>query len=341
MKQRTLIYILCLFTLSTSWAQSDDDLVHVSEKITAPYDNDSLKVAAIYFWITRNIAYDNGFSNRIEGDTTLWQEPYTVVKTKKAVCIGYAKLFRELCKMNNIKAYVVEGLVKNKEGRVEREGHAWNVVKVAQHYYLLDATWGATDGPSAQMYFLTGPSPQVSGISLHSTVFSESHCPYDPVWQLMTQPIGYQCFTENKNCNASDNIFAFKDTIQKWEALDSLEQAFNEANRKLNYNPNNLQAIRAIASFYSQKAIEGITQYNQLKTEIKEKKRKAVQKKQVLKLLDDTKAYAETAKSYYERITAFSQKKEYTDADINLDLIKENLLNLEKERRFVETYFKD
>jgi hypothetical protein len=329
MKQRTLIGILCLFTFITAWAQSDD-LAHVSEKLTAQYDNDSLKVAAIYFWITRNIAYDNGFKNRIEGDTTLTQEPYTVVKTKKAVCIGYAKLFRALCEMSHIKAYVIEGIVKNKEGRVEQEGHAWNVVKVAQNYYLVDATWGATDGPSAQMYFLTGPS-----------VFSENHSPYDPVWQLLMQPIDYQCFTENKNCDTGGNTFAFNDTIQKWEALDSLEQVFNEAYRKLNYNPNNLQAMRALASFYSQKAIEGITQYNQLRTEIKEKKRKANQRKQVLKLLDDTKAQAETAITYYERITALSKKKDYTDAHLNLDLIKENLSNLEKERHFVATYFKD
>jgi Transglutaminase-like superfamily len=330
MKLTIIILLFLLIKTSPSWTQSYDDLTILSKKITNNLSNDSLKVAAIYFWITSNIRYDNRFRNREEGDTTLTQEPYNVITTKKAICIGYAKLFRELCKMNNIKAYVVEGIVKDKNGYLEREGHAWNVVQLNENYYLLDATWGTGDFTLSQYYFLTTPS-----------VFLRNHLPDDPVWQLHTQLIDYECFTKNSNCNKQSVYFNFKDTIQSWQTMDSLGKVYNSASRILNYNPEDLQAMRAMAGFYSERASDGIAKYNKLKTEIKEKKRKPVQRIQVLKLLDDTKTQVEMAKSYYERIANFSKKYSYTDAHLNLDLIHENLLNLEKERQFVVTYFKD
>jgi hypothetical protein len=330
MKKTIALLIFLFLKITLSWSQSYDDLTTLSQKLTTHLTNDSLKVTAIYFWITSNIRYDNRFRNREEGDTILTQEPYNVIKTKKAICIGYAKLFRELCKMSNIKSYVVEGIVKNKSGFLEREGHAWNVVQIYESYYLLDATWGAGDAALAQNYFLTTP-----------TVFLQNHLPNDPIWQLQTQLIDYECFTKNNNCNKKSEYFSFKDTIQSWEALDSLGKVYNSANRTLNYNAEDIQAMRAMAGFYSEKALEGITQYNRLRAEINEKKRKPIQKKQVLKLLDDTKGYIEIAKSYYERITISAKKYRYTDAHLNLDLIRENLLNLEKERQFVATHFKE
>jgi Transglutaminase-like superfamily len=328
-KTFALLIFLCLKT-SSSWTQTRGDLAIISQKLTSNLTDDSLKVAAIYFWITSNIGYYNRFRNRVEGDTTLTQEPYNVVKTKKAVCIGYAKLFRELCQMNGIKAYIVEGIVKNGNRSLEKERHAWNVVRINSNYYLLDATWGAGDVALTQKYFLTDPS-----------VFLENHLPDDPIWQLLTQPIGYQCFTENSNCNKTIQSIAFQDTIAHFEAIDSLSKVFNIASRVLNYNPNDIQAMRAMGGFYGERASESITQYNKLKTEIKEKKRKPNRRGHVLTLLDDTKALIEKARFYYERIAELSKKHRYTDAHLNLDLIRENLLNLEIERQFVETYFRD
>jgi hypothetical protein len=330
MKKTIVILIFLSLKITSSWSQSYDDLTSLSQKLTSHLTDDSLKVTAIYFWITSNIRYDNRFRNREEGDTTLTQEPYNVIKTNKAICIGYAKLFRELCKMSNIKSYVVEGIVKNKSGFLEREGHAWNVVQIFENYYLLDATWGAGDVATAQNYFLTPPS-----------VFSQNHLPNDPVWQLQTQLVDYECFTKNNNCNKKSEYFNFKDTIQSWETMDSLGKVYNSAFRTLNYNSEDLQAMRAMADFYSEKALEGIIQYNKLRNEIKEKKRKPTQRNQVLKLLDDTKSQAEMAKSFYERIALSAKKYRYTDAHLNLDLIGENLLSLEKERQFVATHFKD
>jgi transglutaminase/protease-like cytokinesis protein 3 len=330
MRIHILLFGILFFYTHTLLAQSDDALTLLSQKLTINLTDDSLKVSEIYFWIVKNIDYDHGFRHRIEGDTTLTQESYNVIKRKKAVCIGYAKLFKTLCELNNIKAYVVEGVVKNKQGYVESEGHAWNVVLINKNYYLLDATWGAADGLLQHKYFLMNPS-----------VFSENHLPHDPIWQLLVQPIDYQCFTKNINCNTKTKDIDFRDSLLKIETMDSLSKVYSTSIRTLNYNPNDIQAMRAIASYYSQKAFEGITRYNQLRSDIKEKKRKANQRNEVLKLLDDIIIQVETAKMYYERLANLVLKNRYTDVQLNLDLIHENLQNLQKERLFVESFFKD
>ena len=85
------------------------DLTTLTLDITANLSSDSLKLVAIYKWITSNIVYDNSFRRRIEGDTTLTQEPYNVIKFKKAVCIGYSKLVRAMCQELGIPCMVIEG----------------------------------------------------------------------------------------------------------------------------------------------------------------------------------------------------------------------------------------
>ena len=76
-------FIFCLFFALQIQAQTVDA---ITETLTRSANNDSAKVVRIYDWITRNIRYEKrSQQNRIEGDTTLWQEPYTVIVRKKAV----------------------------------------------------------------------------------------------------------------------------------------------------------------------------------------------------------------------------------------------------------------
>ncbi len=303
----------------------------LTQKLIQNIDNDSLKVKAIYDWITSNIQYDHAFRRRIEGDTTLTQQPDYIVANKKAVCIGYSKLVKEMCRIAGINAVIIEGFVKGDRGNIENEEHAWSAVKINNNWYLLDATWGADNGFFSKKYFLANPS-----------VFQENHLPHDPLWQLVKQPLDFECFINNRNCFNENKIsFNFKDTIAVWENLDSMSRAFNEAVRILNYNEKDVRAMRQLAEYYSNTALDFFKKYAEIRQAVKEKKGDIPKREDLLMLLNNASTHLEKAKLQYQRMLPFAKRNRYTDAHINIEVMDENLANIESEKLYVLKYFKN
>ena len=332
MKKVILILISLLFLIKNT-TLSAQSVAALTQQITEGKATDSIKIEAIYEWLTRNVNYDNTRKWQPEGDTVLRQEPYNVVVLKKAVCMGYAKTFREMCRLSGIEAYVVEGWAKSSSGSLEREGHAWNVVKINNNWHLLDATWDAGNTINPKKYFLMDPS-----------VFCQNHLPRDPMWQLLNAPVSINCFTNNRNCNDDPSpisAFNYADTIRIWQNLDSLQQVYNQAIRTLNFNPNDLMALRELADYYTQKATLLINQYKEIRTAITNKKRAVNGKETVLKLLETSTNYLKSAQINYQELIDKNKKGIYTDAHWNNESIKELLNNLATEKAFVERYFKD
>ena len=303
----------------------------LTQKLILNIDNDSLKVKAIYDWITSNIQYDHAFRRRIEGDTTLTQQPDYIVANKKAVCIGYSKLVKEMCRIAGINAVIIEGFVKGDRGNIENEEHAWSAVKINNNWYLLDATWGADNGFFSKKYFLPDPS-----------VFQENHLPHDPLWQLVKQPLDFECFINNRNCFNENKIsFNFKDTIAVWENLDSMSRAFNEAVRILNYNEKDVRAMRQLAEYYSNSALDFFKKYAEIRQAVKDKKGTIPKQNDLLILLNAAANHLEKAKEQYQRMLPFAKRNRYTDAHINIEVMDENLANIESEKLYVLKYFKN
>lgn len=329
MKKCVSLFIFTAFCLKNGLnAQSVADL---TRQITAEKTTDSAKVEAIYTWLIRNVNYDNSHKYRREGDTTLWQEPYNVVVLKKAVCMGYAKTFREMCRLIGVKAVVVEGKPKT-GGFVEREGHAWNAVQLNNNWYLLDATWDANGVNSEKKYFLMAPS-----------VFIQNHWPQDPMWQLLTAPITYNCFVHKRDCAPPlpYSNFNFSDTIRLWESLDTMQQLYNQSLRIQTFNPNDIEAMRGLAEYYGHEVVQDYARYAAIREAVTVKKRLPNDKNAVLKLLDNIENNLKSAQKQYEKIATFAKTGEYTDSHLNAETMAEMLKMLEKERAFVVQYFKN
>ncbi|WJQ85908.1 transglutaminase domain-containing protein [Streptococcus parasuis] len=64
----------------------------------------------------------------------------SVLLANSSVCAGYSRTFQYLCKLAGIEAVYVSGKVTGTNG--ETIEHAWNLVKIDQHYYGVDSTWG-------------------------------------------------------------------------------------------------------------------------------------------------------------------------------------------------------
>jgi hypothetical protein len=141
-------------------------------------------VRAIFRWITANIAYD------ASAKTASW-DPQLVLTRRRAVCYGYAALFKALANAAGMKAEIIIGhSPKFKHDSAGKPhdwlNHAWNAVEVAGRWQLVDCCWGAgyldERGRFVRSftphYLLTAPQ-----------VFVCDHLPQDPRWQLLHPPI--------------------------------------------------------------------------------------------------------------------------------------------------------
>lgn len=72
------------------------------------------------------------------------QSAYSALVSGRTVCAGYARAFQYIMQLLGIPCYYVTGYAG--------ENHAWNIVKLDDGYYNVDATWDDTE-PNTHDYF--------------------------------------------------------------------------------------------------------------------------------------------------------------------------------------------
>ena len=109
------------------------------------------KIEAIYDYITSHVSYAHEALSTENPAPSVFSA-YGSFIDHHCVCQGYALMFYRLALEAGIDSRIITGTVTNNEGN--SEGHAWNIVKLEDKYYLLDTTWDA--GKSEYSYFLCG-----------------------------------------------------------------------------------------------------------------------------------------------------------------------------------------
>ncbi|MBI9068256.1 MAG: hypothetical protein JEZ09_13260 [Salinivirgaceae bacterium] len=229
-------------TASYAECKSPEKLAEYLNKKAA---TDLEKVRAYYIWLTHNVKYDTKsfFSGNVKPSTAI-----DALKQRKAVCQGYSELFKALCDYSNISCFIVSGYSKgygfNPNRKITNADHAWNAVKIANKWYLLDATWGAGYVDDKQRFkekptnefFLTDPKE-----------FILKHLPSDPMWQLIGCPLSIDDFRKNDEVvkkvldESKNDCFSFNDTIAQFESLPEIDQKVNSAERSFRFNPGNYE----------------------------------------------------------------------------------------------------
>ncbi|MFP9113372.1 transglutaminase domain-containing protein [Flavobacterium sp. RHBU_3] len=174
-----LLYHLLLLFCVTAFAQApqtdftqldsisrkkkyNGDLPLLVSQLTESCTTQTEKARAIFVWITDNIAYDCKAFNKhklpkrpkpkkgknYNDIVAQWKIDYTnrVLRKGKAVCEGYAMLFKRMCDYAGLQTDYVPGYVKNQPNQIGRMGtndHAWNGIILDEKYYFLDVTWAA------------------------------------------------------------------------------------------------------------------------------------------------------------------------------------------------------
>ena len=128
-------------TYYTDKAQEDTVDSRLSEIYTSLQLSDSTltdaqKIWKIYDWITNNVTYD--YENLNDDNNKTKYTAYGALSDGKAVCQGFAGLFYRMCMDNGIDCRIVTGTADNGQSN---GAHAWNIVRVGEAYYYVDATW--------------------------------------------------------------------------------------------------------------------------------------------------------------------------------------------------------
>lgn len=347
MKKRIYFLLFSFFNLAVSAQTVSPPVKRLALQITDGIRSDSLKVRAIYEWVTDNIAYDIDLVNELNIKTTAEyaaaQKSEKVIQRKKGVCMGYTNLFQDLCLAANVKAYSVPGYCKSLDNRTNTltfspERHSWNAVKINNKWYLCDPTWGA-----GAIDVQTGRFRKKLNEEFYLTegkTFIKRHIPLDPVWQLLDNPISMQEFRYGQK-SARPFKLNYLDTLKTFETLAIDQQKLNADFRSLRFDASNDEAKSDIGYYYAKKAEIDSKTWHDLVTSFMNRntsdsyRRAREAKDQVYSLLTSIEKDMNQARYYYSLVPPNSQLSRLAlnnmrNADNYLHYIKQNRDNLAK-----------
>lgn len=158
----------------------------VSKKFSDKID----KARAIYYWIANNITYD---VKAARANNTSKNSPTDVLLYRKAIGLGFASLFQDMCSSANIRCLTVDGFVKNNVDEIGEKGndinHSWAVVQLGESpetWYYVDPALGSGYA-DAEMKTFT-PAFTDAYFFTDKETFNMQHYPDNTAWKLGPGP---------------------------------------------------------------------------------------------------------------------------------------------------------
>jgi hypothetical protein len=177
----------------TIFTQPGETIEPLVRGLVRDVKDDFLKVKVLHDWVADNIDYDAESFFAGGSPESSWQATLT---RRKAFCQGYAELLRRMCQIAGVPCEVISGYGRGigfpvgQAEKVRQSNHAWNAVKIREHWYLVDACWdaGHVEGRSYHKQYGT---PYLFAEPLH---FLHTHFPTDAKWQLLERPLSAEEF---------------------------------------------------------------------------------------------------------------------------------------------------
>lgn len=137
----------------------------IANQLTEGMTDNYKKALALHDWVCSYMYYD---VDALNADETPAYYANDVVKSGRAVCLGFATLYASLCRAVDIPCNVVSGYALGIDEDTEwtdanvnsdEQNHAWNEVYVDGRWVIVDTTWDCTNKIEK------GEAKQGSGIS--------------------------------------------------------------------------------------------------------------------------------------------------------------------------------
>ncbi len=144
------------------------------------------KARAIYYWIAHNIEYD---IKAARTNNTSKNKPDDVLLNRKAVGIGFASLFQDMCSNADIRCLTVDGFVKYKTEQIGEKdieiNHSWAVVQLGlspEEWYYVDPAFGSGYVDEDMKVFTSYYTDAY--FFTDKEVFNQQHYPDNTAWKL-------------------------------------------------------------------------------------------------------------------------------------------------------------
>jgi len=162
----------------------DSTLKSIVRSITPLCHDNACILRAIYMWVSKNISLDCGTARKANNSASY------VLQERVATSMGFANLVSEMCRISNIRCEVVTGVAKWEAGHIGHvddndNRHTWNVVRVKDRWYVLDAAWGA--GYCSGKEFIAEMTD--AWFLTNRNLFALCHYPDEKRWQLLDTPV--------------------------------------------------------------------------------------------------------------------------------------------------------
>ena len=162
------------------------DLKEVTSYLLKNKKTDKEKVIALANFISKSIEYDyEGLHSKNYAHDQSDDIAILSSSNRKAVCAGYAHVFKTLADSAGMKAKYLVGYTKQSLNDLNKLAglHAWNKVTCDGKEYLIDVTWSDNGMYLDMKWMFVQPSIMIG-----------SHIPYDKEDQLLEKPITNEVF---------------------------------------------------------------------------------------------------------------------------------------------------
>lgn len=216
------------------------DMWDLAEFVSKKLKSKEKSANFFYHWIGRNISYDkdglakvkNGIIDSDEFYSN--QDEYNVYENRKAVCAGYANLYKWFMDELEIEAVIISGYIRDPRNHyIELNSdssfrHGWNAIKLDNEWKLVDTTWGNSNDPEQSEYFY----------DINPKWLIITHYPEDSNWQLLEKPLTLEEFNNSKYKSQCGFILDFWKHQNYWRMtiIITLHLMIMKQIGRLNYN---------------------------------------------------------------------------------------------------------
>ncbi|BAX81269.1 transglutaminase domain-containing protein [Labilibaculum antarcticum] len=196
----------------SKYPSKSDSYEELADKISADFTTDEDRARAAFAWIAMNVEYKTKGIDKIQkirfsytSEEDLQAQKYQfrkelalkTIKSRKALCEGYATLYQEICALLNIECVLIPGTAKRFISEISKSNlpsnHAWNAVKINGKWKLVDVTWAAGSVDYAKMEFHKEYTPAY--FDTDPEEFAMKHYPDNQEWLLLKRPFTREEFT--------------------------------------------------------------------------------------------------------------------------------------------------